>query len=123
VAARLGISEWDDDVAEVQAKAYCTDVAELIYALRPRVDEWITAGRLRRGVVLAVAAQAVQRAIFSAATGGIPLVGESHPEHSVQFNQASKAGVYLSADDLTLITPPPVDETGTRGKAFSIIPS
>lgn len=121
VAARLGIADFDDDLARNQAKVYCQDVSDLIRTLRPQIDAWIAAGKVRPGVVVAVAAEAVQRALFTADTGGIPKVGESHPELSVQFNQASKGGLFIADDRLALITW--TDTAVNRGKAFSIIPS
>lgn len=119
VAKRLGISEWDDDAAETQAKEYCVDVLDLIRSRRPSIDDWVAAGKVLRSTVVRVASQAVQRALFTAETGGIPKVGESHPEHSVQWNQASKGGLYLDDADLDDITP---TDDATRRGAFTIRP-
>lgn len=121
VAARLAIAvaEWDDTELG-QIEALCDDVSELIRALRPKIDQWISDGLVRAGMVQAIATQVLVRALASVDRGGIPIVGESHPEFSVQYSQVAKAGLRLEPDELKMITPPGLDTD--RGKAFSVQP-
>jgi hypothetical protein len=119
VATRLAVT-WDDEAALGQIEALCDDVSALIRARKPHVDEWIASGRMQRQLVEAIAAQILVRAWFSVSTGGIPIVGESHPEYSVQFSQAAKAGLMITDDELRGLTP--ASELGAGGRAFSIKP-
>lgn len=120
VAGRLAKGGYSG-LEKTQIELLCVDVSAIIRGRRRGIDEWIADGRLDRATVVAVACQVLIRALHSIESGGITIVGESHPEYSVQFSQAAKAGLYLDADQVRDLTPPEVD--GSRGRAFSIMPS
>jgi hypothetical protein len=120
IATRLR-TEWVDDGELSQVEAFCDDISALIRSLRPKIDEWLEAGRVSTNMVAAVASQALIRALTSVERGGIAVVGESHPEYSVQYSQIAKAGLRLEPDELKMITP--AGEGVTWGKAFSVTPA
>lgn len=118
VAARLGVEPYDDDLELAQVKVQCDDVSAVIRSRRRSIDAWLGAGLIDIRIVKAVACQMLSRALLTVHTGGIPIVGESHPEYSVQYNQAVKAGLRIEEDELALLT-----IAKPKNKAFSIIPS
>jgi hypothetical protein len=118
VAARLGVEPYEDDLERDQVAVQCADVSAVIRSKRRSIDAWLAAGLIDLGIVKAVACQMLSRALLTVHTGGIPIVGESHPEYSVQYNQAVKAGLRIEPEELALLT-----ITKPRAKAFSIIPS
>lgn len=117
VAARLGVEEYED-LELAQIEIHCIDVSAVIRAKRRSIDVWLAAGLIDIKIVKAVGCQMLSRALLTVHTGGIPIVGESHPEYSVQFNQAVKAGLRIEQDELDLLT-----VAKPKNKAFSIIPS
>lgn len=121
VATRLARAGYDT-LEKAQVEALCVDVSAVIRARKRGIDEWIDEDRLDRAVVVAVAAHVVLRALHSIESGGIPVVGRSHPEYSEQFSQAAKAGLFLDSDQLRDLTPRPAEGQGRRG-AFSIMPT
>jgi hypothetical protein len=120
IAARLRTT-WEDDGELAQVEALCDDTSALIRSLRPSIDAWIEAGRVSAAMVQAVASQVLIRALSSVDRGGIAIVGESHPEYSVQYSQIAKAGLRLEPDELKMITP--AGEGLAWGKAFSVTPA
>jgi hypothetical protein len=121
IAVRLGRAEWDTEGELAQIEALCDDTSALIRSLRPKIDQWLADGKVSRLMVEAVAAQVLIRALTTVDRGGIPIVGESHPEYSIQYSQIAKAGLRLEADELKMITP--AGEDISRGKAFSVTPA
>lgn len=118
VAARQGVEEYDDELERAQVAVHCADVSAVIRSKRRSIDQWIADGLIDAEVVKAVGCQMLSRALLTVHTGGIPIVGESHPEYSVQFNQAVKAGLRIEPEELALLV-----IAKPRNKAFSIIPS
>lgn len=117
VAARQGVELYDDDLEYAQVAVHCADVSAVIRAHRRSIDAWLTAGLIDREIVTAVGCQMLARALMTVHTGGIPIVGESHPEYSVQFNQAVKAGLRIEQDELDLLT-----IAKPKNKAFTVNP-
>lgn len=115
VAARIG-QEWDD-AEYTQVAMLCDDVSAMIRARRPRIDTWLATGAIPEGIVTAVACQVVARVLTTAATGGVGLRSETHPEYSYELTASAAAGLNLTKAELALLTP-----SAGRERPFSIHP-
>lgn len=117
VADRLGVSYEQGGAEYRQVEVFCGDVSALIRARRPLVDTWIADGQIDPDLVVGIAAQAVARLLTTAATGGVGLRGETHPEYSYELTASAAAGLNLTKAELTNLTP-----AAGRQRPFSIIP-
>lgn len=115
VAIRLATSYSGDQ--EAQVEALIADISSYMRSVRPLLDQWIAAGLVSADAARAVCCQATARMLTSVHTGGMGVIGESHPEYSYQLSQAAAAGMLLTEDELNALTP-----FGPR-RAFSIQPA
>lgn len=115
VANRLGFTF--DESEELQCQALLEDVSAIMRARLPSLDTWIVGALTDAAVAKAVCCWIAMGAITVVSTG-VGVTSETHPEHAVTISTAAAAGLDLTSDQISLLTPIPT----TGGRAFSIHP-
>lgn len=115
VADRLGLDF--DEREERQCEALLEDVSAIMRARLPSLDTWITDALTDPAVAKTVCCWIAMGAITAVSTG-VGVTSETHPEHAVTISTAAAAGLDLTSDQISLLTP--ISTTG--GRAFSIHP-
>lgn len=120
VATRLGVTFTDTETE--QAKALIRYVSAIMRKrladVGANLDTGLAANTIERDLAEAVCVDVVTQAV-SVKQG---VKSEAHPEYTIVFQDATTAGLDLTADQIGLLTPtgPSADEV--RGKAFSVHP-
>jgi hypothetical protein len=115
VADRLG---FDFDAREIrQCEALLEDVSAIMRARLPSLDADIALLKVEAGLAKAVCCRVTMLAITVVNTG-VGVTSETHPEHAVTISTAAAAGLDLTDDQISQLTPP----VTTGGRAFSIHP-
>lgn len=115
VADRLGFDLDDREVR--QCEALLRDVSSIMRARLPSLDANLLAGTVEADLATAVCCWVAMGAITVVSTG-VGVTSETHPEHAVTISTAAAAGLDLSDDQISQLTPP----VTTGGRAFSIHP-